>query len=177
METENVNPITTMRTGIRYGIIMGLISVAFFLVLVISGIDTTQGWGRWSPLILNGVILFLAQQYFKENGDGWMTYGQGIGVSFYLGLVSSVIMAVFMVVFMQFIDTNFITELMDIQRQAMEEQGLPDEQIDQAMKMVAKFTTPGWMFVFGIAGGIVSMVFLGLLITIFTQAKNPNMPE
>ena len=177
MEAENVKPVTTMSTGIRYGIIMGLISVAFFLVLVISGINTTQGWGRWSPLILNAVVLFLAQQYFKENGDGWMTYGQGIGVSFYTGLVSSLMMAVFLFVFMQFIDTDFRTEMQEMQRAAMEEQGLSDEQVEQAMKMAAKFTTPGLLFVFGTIVGTLSLVFLGLLITIFTQAKNPNMPE
>ena len=177
METENQKPVTTLSTGLRYGLVLGLISIAFFIVLIVSGIDTTQGWGRWSSLILSGAILFFAQQYFKENGDGWMTYGQGIGVGFYTGLISSIMMAVFLFIFMQYIDTDFSQMLADQQRMTMEEQGMSDEQIDQAMKMVAKFTSPGWMFVFGIAGGTIGMVIVALIMTIFTQAKNPNMPE
>jgi len=177
MENEVQKPVTTLSTGIRYGIMLGLISVAFFLVLIISGIDTTQGWGRWSSLILSGALLFFAQQYFKEHGDGWMSYGQGVGVGFYTGLFSSLIMSVFLFIFMQFIDTEFSQMLADQQRMVMEDQGMSDEQIDQAMKMVAKFSTPGWIFVFGLGGGIVSMVLLSLVLTIFTQAKNPNMPE
>lgn len=177
MEAAEQKPVTTLNTGIRYGVMLGLISVAYFLVLIISGVDTNQGWGRWSNLILSGALLFFAHQYFKENGDGWMTYGQGIGVGFYTGLISSLIMSVFLFVFMQFIDTDFSQQLADMQRQAMEDQGMSDDQVDQAMKMVAKFTTPGWMFVFGLGGGTVGMVILALILTIFTQAKNPNMPE
>ena len=170
-------PVTVRNTGLRYGIILGLVSIAYFLLLVISGVNTTDGWGRWSSLLLNAGILALGQIYFRQNGDGYMSYGQGMSISFWTGALSSLILSVFTYVYIKFIDSDFLLMMEDIQRAAMEERGMSDEQIDQAMEMVSKFSTPEWIFGFGVIGGIIGVLLVGLLVTIFTQKPNRSMPE
>ena len=40
--------VTTRSAGIRYGVIGGLISIVYFLVLTTAGVDMSQGIGRWA---------------------------------------------------------------------------------------------------------------------------------
>ncbi|MBS1553929.1 MAG: DUF4199 domain-containing protein [Bacteroidetes bacterium] len=173
-ESTKASP-TTMSVGIRYGLIMGVVSIAYFVLLNTLGIDMTQGIGRWASLLYVVGIIFLAQKYFKDNGNSFMSYGQGIGIGFWISLVSSLISSIFTFIYIKFIDSTFVQQMMDNQRQAMEEQGrLSEEQIDQAMEMTAKFMTPEMMLIFGIVGGVIMGLIVALIVTIFTQKKNPE---
>jgi hypothetical protein len=175
MEETTTPSISTRSVGIRYGLIMGLISVAYFVILNTAGVDTTQGIGQWASIIFLIAIIVLAHKYFKDNGDGFMSFGQGIGISFWISLVSSAISSIFTFIYVKFIDTGFIANMMDKQRTALEERGgMSDEQIDAAMSMTSKFMTPGMMLVFGIIGGVIITVIVALIITIFTQKRNPE---
>ena len=60
-------------------------------------------------MIITIVIIFLAHKYYKDNGDGFMSYGQGIGIGFWIGLVSAVISSIFTYIYAKFIDPSFIT--------------------------------------------------------------------
>lgn len=173
----NTPEVTLRGTGIRYGSILGLITIAYFMVMVLAGINTADGWTRWSGFIFNAALLVLAQLYFKQNGDGFMSYGQGLGIAFWVALVSSVISTAFTVLYLTVIDPDFAQMMQDMQMEAMEEQGLSEEQIEQGMKIAAKFTTPPMLFIFGVLGGIFTTMVIGLVATLFTKKDNPNMPE
>jgi hypothetical protein len=60
------------------------------------------------------------------------------------------------------------------QIEQFQENNMTDEQIDQAMQFSSMFMTPEAFFIFGILGGIISALLIGLLVTIFTQKKNPE---
>jgi Protein of unknown function (DUF4199) len=167
-------PVTTRSVGIRYGLISGVISIAYFMILAVADISMTEGIGRWAGLLITGVIIFLAHKYYKENGDGFMTIGQGTGTGFWLALVSTTISSVFTYIYMKFIDNSMIQQILDKQREGMEERGMDDDQIDQAMTMTEKFMTPEIMFGMGLVFGIILIVILALLISLGTQKKNPE---
>lgn len=175
-QNEQSEKATTRSVGIRYGLIMAVVSIAYFVILNLTGVDMSQGIGRWASLIYTIAIIFLAHKYFKENGDGFMSIGQGVGIGFWISLISSVISSAFTYVYIKFVDTTFIEQMMDKQREAMaESDNLSDEQIDQAMEMTAKFMTPGMMLVFGIVFGIIIMVICALVISLFTKKNNPDL--
>jgi len=174
-ENQSAPTVTTRSVGMRYGIIMGVVSIAYFIILNMLGVDMTQGPGSWGRYVYCAILIFLAQKYYKENGDGFMAYGQGIGISFWMGLISVAISSVFTYIYVKFIDTSFIQQMLDRTRESMEEKGnLSDEQIDQAMTMTSKFMTPELILVFGIVFGIIGTIVIGLIVTIFTQKKNPE---
>ena len=178
MENENTQetPVTTRSVGVRYGLIMGVIAILYFVIMVVAGIDMSQGVGRWGSIIFYIALIVLAHKYFKENGNGYMSYGEGVGIVFWMALLSSVISSVFTYIYIKFIDSSFIEKLLETQEEALMERGLSQEQIDQALRMSSKFMTPEMMFVFGLIGGFIMIMIIGLLVNIFTKKPNPEMP-
>jgi hypothetical protein len=174
MESTESPSATTRETGIRYGLYLAGISIVYFLALAISGIDMTSGVQRWVPYVFYLGLIFLAHKYFKENGDGFMTYGQGIGISFWLGLISSVIYGVFFYVYVKFVDGSLLDMIKDKQMEEMANRGMTDEQIEQAMEIAGKFMSPEAMLFFAVFFGILAIVICGLIVSLFTQRKNPD---
>lgn len=174
MEQQEVTEtVTTRSAGVRYGLISGIISIALFLVMSVTKMDM-QGPGRWLGLPIGIVLIVLAHKYYKDNGDGYMSYGQGIGIAFWMALVSTVISSVFSYVYMKFIDTGFIEAIKDQQIEAMEQQGMSQEQIDQAMGFSSAFFTPEAMLIMGLLMGIIMTVIIALIVTIFTKKDAPE---
>lgn len=169
--------ITTRGTGIKYGGILGLILIAYFMILISVGSSTTDSWIVWSYYILTAGLIFLAQVNFKQIGDGYMSYGQGLGIAFWTVLVSSVMHHAFSVSYMTYIDPDFARVMQDAQRQAMEDRNLSDEEIEAGMKMLARFSTPGMILIIGIVSSLFTGMLVALITTLFTRRENPNMPE
>jgi len=164
--------ITTRSVGVRFGLIAALISIVYFLVLNISGIDMTRGVWNWVGYVITAVLIFFAHKQFKERGDSYMSYGQGIGIAAWMGLVSAVITSVFTYLYIKFIDASFLDLIKEKQLEEMQKQGLSDEQIDQAMQVASMFTSAEAIFFFGLIGGVATAVVIALIVTIFTQKKN-----
>lgn len=174
MEEQTTPSITPRQVGIRYGLILAGVSVAYFLIATLLGLNTTEGPGQWASLIFVVVVLVLAHQYYKEKGDGFMSYGQGMGIGFFATLISSTISSLFTYVYIKFIDATWIEQLKEMQLEQLEERGMSDDEIEMAMSMMDMFTTPGSIFIFGVIGGVIGGVIISLIVTIFTQKNNTN---
>jgi len=175
MEENSESQVLTPRsTGIRYGAIFGIISIAYFLIFTIADLDMSKGIGRWGTTIIALVIVFLAHKFFKENGDGFMTYGQGIGIGFWIGLVASAISSIFTYIYVKFIDAEFISKIREKAMEDMEAQGQSEEQMEMAMKFVNMFTGAEALLFFGLFVGILTLVIVALIISIFTQKPRPE---
>lgn len=176
MEPQNestAEKVTTRSSGMRYGLFLGGISIVLFLIIALSGMRP-DGPGRWLGVVFTGVLIFLAHKYFKDNGDGFMSIGQGVGIGFWTGVTSSVISSIFTYVYVKFIDSGFIDMIKETQLEEMQKRGMSDEQVEQAMKFAGMFTSAEAIFLFGLIGGIIGGVVIGLIISFFTQKKNPE---
>jgi len=103
-----------------------------------------------------------------------MNYGQGLGIGVLVSLVSSILSSVFFYFYVTYINTDYLTMIMDMQRAKMEESGMADAQIDQAMEMTEKFMTPGMMVVFAIIGTVFFGLIISLIVSAITQKKRPE---
>ncbi|MBL7865095.1 MAG: DUF4199 domain-containing protein [Cyclobacteriaceae bacterium] len=172
MDEQSIPAVTTRSVGMRYGGIMAIISIVVFVAMSFAKVDMSSGIGRWATIPFLLVLIFLAQKNFKDNGDSYMSYGQGMGITFWIALVSTVIYIIFFYVYIAYIDGSFIETIKQTQMDKMAEQGMPQEQIEQAMGYASLFMTPGIMAVFGFFGGIVGALLCGLVVTIFTQKNS-----
>jgi hypothetical protein len=173
-QNTNEPTVTTKSTGIRFGLILAAISVVYFLITSIMGVDMSVGIQKWAMSIVSIVVFVLAHKYFKENNGGFMTYGEGFKIGLLAGVVSSVISAVFTYVYMKFIDPTMSRVIRDRAVAQMEEQGQSEEQIEMAMKFVDMFISPEAMALMTVIFGIIGSVVIALLVSIFTRKENPK---
>jgi len=98
------------KTGIAHGIVLGVVSLVLFSAFVFLKINCLGDWVFMPLCILafisiitftNAAFIFLAHSYFKKRNDGTMTFGQGVTISFWMGLTSGAlfsVIAIFLVV-------------------------------------------------------------------------------
>lgn len=173
-ETEEEYEKTTVKqVSLKWGLYIGLVMIVWGLVMQIAGLVGNQLLGSVSYLFLIAGIV-LAHKEFKTNGDGFMAYSQGLGIGTLLSVVSGAISVVFSYIYVKFIDDSMLTIVRDLQVEKMEEQGLSDAQIEQAMEIAGKFMVPEVMFPLA----LLSMVFVGfilsLIVSAFTKNVNPQ---
>ena len=169
----NATPVTTTSVGLRYGLLTGLVSIIFTFILFVTHAD--QSPVRWLALgILVGAMV-MAHNAFKQGNGGFMNYSQGLGIGVIMGGISGVLSTAFNFLYMTFIDPEYMGRIMETTRAKMEEKGgMSDEQIDQAIKMVQKFSSGGWMVLFGVVGSVLFGFLIALVISAITKNSKPE---
>jgi len=170
---ENDAP-TTKSVAKKWGIINGLISIAFFIIIDVTGQAGNQALS-WVGYVIFGVIVFLAHKEFKSEGDGYMSYGQGLGIGTLAMVFSSLISSVFFFIYVSFVSTSFIEAIKENQIISMQEDGMSDAEIDQAMGFTEFFMTPVAMTVMGFIFAIFFGFIVSLLVSIFTKNQAPEL--
>lgn len=165
---------STAPVGTRYGLLTGLVTV--IITFGIYALQVEQHpVARFATIVVLIVGIILAQRNFKAQNAGFMSYGQGISVGLTVSGMVGLLSAIFMYVYMNFVDPDLMTRIMEKARADMEAKGsMSDAQIDQAMAMSAKFTTGPIMLAFTVLGSILIGLIISLIASAFT--KNPQ-PE
>jgi apolipoprotein N-acyltransferase len=162
--------VTTRGVGVKYGLYSAGFGI-FFLVRALLGHNPFDQawWAGLISLVVSVLLIVLAHREFKESGDGFMSYGQGVGIGFWMALVAVPIALLFQWVYTSFIDPEVMNQFYEAQRIQMEERGAPDSQIDLIQENTKRFF---WIFGFIVAMFI--SVLLAVIVSIFTQKRNPQ---
>jgi hypothetical protein len=169
---ENAQPESTASTrsvGIKYGWISALIGIALFLVSVILGQNPFKGVWNWIGIGISVVILFVAHKNYKDSGEGFMSYGQGVIIGFWVTLVSTTLSLIVMYVYLTFIDTAPMELFYEEQQANLEEAGQSDEAIQVAMEWTRKL-----FWIIGAVSALFGGMLMTLILSIFTQKKAPE---
>ncbi|WP_201982490.1 DUF4199 domain-containing protein [Hymenobacter rubidus] len=172
MET-NATPITTTSVGLRYGLLTGLVNVIFSFALFAT--QTDQSPVRWLGLSILVGGMVLAHNAYKQANAGFMDYSEGLGIGAIMSVISGTLSTAFSFIYMKFVDPDYMGRIMETARAKMEAKGnLTDEQIDQAMAMMQKFSTVGWMVLFGVLGSLLFGFLIALVVSAFTKNSKPE---
>jgi len=170
MSEAAASPSTVRSVGLKFGLYYGVFSIAYFLVIALVGANPFDNKWNWISLIFAVGIVVWAHIAFKNEGDGFMSFGQGVGIGFWLSLVSLVIGGVFTYFYSAFIDASLLEGVFEKQRLQMEQQGSPENQIEVAQEWTRKL----FWYIYGVFGMFFSML-VAVVVTIFTQRKNPEL--
>ena len=173
MENTTTPAVTTVSVGLRYGLLTGIVSVIFSLILNVSNQEDNPL--KWLSFVILGGGILLAHRFFKQANGGFMSYGEGLGIGAVLSVVVGLLSAVFTFIYVNYLDSAFISRAMEKARAGMEARGgMSEEQIEQGVAMATKFMTPTFLFV----GAILGTLFFGFLLSLAIAAvtKN-NRPE
>jgi hypothetical protein len=162
---ETTTKPSTAGIALKWGAITGLVSIIYYIILQVTGLATNQAMSWLSLVIMIGGMVYGLNEFKKENG-GFMTYGEGLGVGTLLSAINGLIYGAFASFYIAFVDDSTMKKTLAIQRQAMEDKGMDDAQIDQAMSMAEKFMGPGPVFLIS----LLFCVFFGFLLSLVVSA-------
>ena len=174
LENEEFEQVTVKQVAIKWGLISGIVSIAYFMIINFADLvgNSAVSWLVMVPFI---IILFLAYNEFKKDGDSFMSYGQGLGIGTFIAGISAIISGVFTYVYTKFIVPNYNQDLMDKMVEMWEEQGLTDQQIEGAMSMMSKFQNHELAFVLGIVIGVLMGFIVSLIVAAIAKKNNPDL--
>ena len=168
-ETTTSQILTTRSVGMNYGLYAGIISTAVFLITSLLGYNPFGGGLNYIGTVASIVLLVFAQKKFKDSGDGFMSYGQGVGIGFWFTIISATLAIGVMYIYINFFDYAPLQRMLEEQATKMQERGTPDNTIETAQEWTKKL-----FWVFAVIGGLFFGMLIALVVTIFTQKKDPQ---
>ena len=172
MENENnrLEKLTTRTVGLRYGLFNALVGLLLFAVAITLNANPFKGWYNWIGSAVGIVLIVLAHKYFKDNGDGYMEFGQGVGIGFWMG-VAGALSIPFLFIYLNYVDSAPFELFMQQQEDEMINSGAPDSMIETSMKWTRMLFWP-----IALVGSVVGSVLFSLIVSIFTKKSSPEMP-
>jgi len=152
---------------LNQGLYLGIISVLLSLVVYATGNHLQPHWS----VSLIGVALMIAfiimgMKKFKADNGGFMSWGQAVKIGVGLTVVSTVIVIAYNLIFMNFIEPEFMSQVGALQEQTWVDQGMSSEEIDAAKSMMEKFQGP----VISSAFGLLMAAFISFIISAIAGA-------
>jgi len=163
----------------NYGAVLGLVLVALAVIMWSVGIDDNQS--IVPGLLNNGLtIAFIAYaiiQYRDINNNGFISYSASLKLGTTIAFFSSIILAFYSVIYVLYINTEALSEVIKITEQTMLEAQpeISEQELDLALQMVNKFMQPHWMMIMGMLSGTFMGFLYSLIISIFVKKEDPNL--
>lgn len=159
---------------LRFGLILSLSSISITLIYFMFG-----AVGHWSMSILSllltvGVVVWSGLQYRNEFSEGFISYGTAFKVLFLTAFFSTIITTGYNVLHFNFIDPDFQAQILEKTATDLESQGMTDEQIDNALMMTKKFTTPMMTTLMGLIIGTVMSLIIASLAALGVKKENTS---
>ncbi|WP_299708471.1 DUF4199 domain-containing protein [uncultured Pontibacter sp.] len=105
-----LSKITYQKVSLKYGIFVGIAHVIFFLVMRLLNLQNRVELSFLSGLFLViGIAVAIAN--FKKAKGGTINYFQGLAIGATTGVVSSTILALFLVIYVTTLDTAYLASL------------------------------------------------------------------
>ena len=157
----------TNKIALNYGIILGFALILISVAVYAMGMAYKQDWKvSVISFLITVAIIALGIKKFKEANSGFLTLGQGLKTGMAVSLIGAILLVIYTLVFINFIEPNFVENMMEAGRQKMlDNPKLSEEQIDAALEMQKKFMGPFAMSAFI----LIWYLFIGFVISLISS--------
>ena len=149
MDTHHQQPNAPVTaTAFKYGLLVTLIGIVLSLIFFFTGNEMSQ-WAQWlTYLVLFTGIVLAAKDYRDNLNGGNLTVGKTIALGTLIAFIAGLLGVVYFFFYTNVLNPDFMEQVLLQTEQQMIDQGLDDDQIEQAMAMTKKFTNPMMMSIF-----------------------------
>ncbi|MFK7979392.1 MAG: DUF4199 domain-containing protein, partial [Saprospiraceae bacterium] len=153
--------------------------IAITLLLDTTGlINYSTGEGQYYPAILAtiatlAILYYAIKQHRDEELGGYITFGRCVKLGALIGLFSGILIGVFAYVYHGFIRPDIVPAMMEFQQGQLSEQGMSEEQIEQAMSFSAPFTSPFALAITSIFNSVFWYALLSLIVGAIMKKSQP----
>jgi len=139
METKNVN---FLSITLRNGILLGLASVAFTVLLYITDFlytdSTLLAVITWLiNIAISVVFIVMAVEQYKKANEGFLSIGEAIKVGVLVAVIAGVIGAIYQVIYATIIDPDYYDKVVEVAMKKMSAMANFNE--EQQSKRIKKF--------------------------------------
>ena len=167
-----------MKTTDRYALMLAGIQIIISLVIFglgMEGNETLQSVIMFTNSIITIYICHIHLRDFRNlENNGYLTIGDGLKKGFGLGWKSGIITGVYYYVYYKFLNPGFMENMLVLQEMKLEEQGLSQKEIDQAMQFAEIFSSPGIFAVGSLIGSVFFIFILSLISSAILKKENPE---
>lgn len=155
----------------KYGAISGAAGILITLIGYLTNTDPslpTTGAIKYVYMLLGTAVAVWAivtsiRIDRDEQLGGFIGLGRCVGHGALNGLVAGLIGGIFILIYLNVINTGFEDQMKEAMIAQYEAQGMSEEQIEMASSMAGAFVSPTMMFVYQIIGGVFSGTIIGLI--------------
>lgn len=165
-----------MKPFVKYALLGSALSIVWTLIGYIMGNEMQEKLKWLSSIVMIAITVFCFVAAIKEEraaNDGFISFGKAFGTAFKTGLIMAALGAIFSYLYFAFINTEYMSFVLDKAREEMTNRGMSDDQIDMAVKMQSKFMTPAVMAGIAFIGGIIINLIAALIIAAAMKKENP----
>lgn len=166
--------------GLRYGAIWGGASILSSLLGFVSGTDLAMpdaGPMKWVFILLSVAVsiwaMVAAVRADRDQLGGFIGLGRCVGLGAFMGLISGIMGAVYMLLYGYVINPDFQSQMNAAMQAEWEKQGMGEEQIEMASSMAGMFTSPVVMSISQLIGGVIMGVIFGLIVGAIMKRDRP----
>jgi hypothetical protein len=175
MDTKKTN------VGFTYGLISGLASVIFSLLLYLGGVKWFVHPVAYAGFVIPIIIAVLAALKLKKQQGGYLEFPEALKVTFTTFVIGTVISTLFSYVLFNFIDVPFREALAQetaIKMQGfLQKLGTPQEAIDKATEESLKGNNYTFgKLMLGTAFFCIFWFIVSLIISAIVKKKKPAFP-
>ncbi|MFL2629223.1 MAG: DUF4199 domain-containing protein [Flavobacteriaceae bacterium] len=159
------NKISIREYIINYGLLLGIVSIVFSLMLFFLDMHYQNGpFQQAVSFIILSASIIIAFIAYKKDNKGFVSLSEcfkmGLGISLLGGLIGFL----YFLVLINFIDSEVLEKGFKYQSEIMRMNNpeLSQEMIDTAIEMQRKFSSPGIIFVFV----MIFQLFIGFIISL-----------
>jgi hypothetical protein len=169
------------KKAFNQGLIGALVLIALNLVFSLSGLVTPGETGAmtWISSLLGwGVIayfMYAAQTSHRDDDlGGYISYGRSFSVGGIVLLAITLITIVWSYIYFAFIDPDIFNTIREASlEQMINQQGMSEEEAENALGMMDFMWNPGVMAIFAGVGTAVAGLIIDLIISAVVKKDNP----
>ena len=170
-----MDPFTTRKAGSLYGLYYGAFLVVFSFILYSTKLDgnlllNLTGWG-----IFIGVMV-MAMRKFKEGNEGYMSFGQGMGVGFFYTLITGIISSIFDIFYLTVVNPQELQDQLDQSMAILESNpNITDEQLETSAELAQTLSHPIILFFIALFGAFIIGIIIALIVAAVIKKDNPEL--
>ena len=174
MEKKNTS---VLYNGLIWGLILAFAGIIYNVILYMLDQNLNQALG-YAGMLITLVVMILGIRSFRDNiREGILPFGPAFGFLMIILIVSTIIGNIYAYILWTVIDPEILVKMLDMQTEKLMERGIPEEAMDQAMAMTAKFMKPGIMLAMASAFSLFIGAILSLIIAaIFKKDESTEDP-
>lgn len=175
METKSPWPLA-MKFGLIIAFVHIIINLVFYFIDPEAAQKGTSTLGIIQLIlvfVLTAWVFIYATKLRRDSElDGYITYNKSLGFMMNISLPAAFIISVYTYIFFAYINPGMMEKIMETQVEQMQAQGRSEEEIDMALSMAQKMSSPMLLTFFGVLGSLFQLFLVSLIAAIFTR-KNP----